>query len=72
LKHTCSKHRNIRRGFFERADLTRLLAHLPMSMQGIATFAFLTGWRTPSDILPLKWQQVDWSAGEVRLDAGTT
>src|SRR5262245_31344449 len=31
-----------------------------------------TGWRTPSEILPLEWRQVDMTAGEVRLDAGTT
>jgi integrase len=41
-------------------------------MQGIATFAFLTGWRTPSEILPLEWRRVDWTAGEIRLEAGTT
>ena len=41
-------------------------------MQGIARFAHVTGWRTPSEILPLEWRQVDMQAGEVRLDAGTT
>ena len=30
------------------------------------------GWRTPSEILPLEWRQVDRVAGEVRLDPGTT
>ena len=46
--------------------------HLPVYMRGIAAFAFITGWRTPSEILPLEWRQVDLDAGEVRLDAGTT
>jgi integrase len=41
-------------------------------MRGIATFAWITGWRTPSEILPLEWRQVDFVAGEVRLDPGTT
>jgi hypothetical protein len=26
----------------------------------------VTGWRTPSEILPLEWRQVDLKAGEVR------
>ena len=41
-------------------------------MRSIVAFAFITGWRTPSEILPLEWRQVDLQAGEVRLDAGTT
>ena len=38
----------------------------------MAAFAYTTGWRTPSEILPLEWRQVDFQAGEVRLDPGTT
>ena len=34
--------------------------------------AWITGWRTPSEIIPLEWRQVDWEAEEVRLDSGTT
>jgi integrase len=34
---------------------------------GIVAFAYITGWRTPSEILPLEWRQVDMKAGEVRL-----
>jgi len=41
-------------------------------LRGIAAFAYVTGWRTPSEILPLEWRQVDLTAGEVRLEAGTT
>ena len=41
-------------------------------MRGIAAFAFVTGWRTPSEILPLEWRQVDLKTGEVRLDVGAT
>ena len=63
---------NVRRGFFEPEDFQRIKGHLPVYMQGIAAFAFITGWRTPSEILPLEWRQVDLQAGEVRLDAGTT
>jgi integrase len=63
---------NIRRGFFEPDQCRAILNHLPPSMRGIAGFAFVTGWRTPSEILPLEWRHVDWQAREVRLDAGTT
>jgi integrase len=35
-------------------------------------FAQVTGWRVASEVLPLEWRQVDFTAGEVRLDAGTT
>ena len=66
------KEANIRRGFFEREQFEHVQRHLPAHMRGIAAFAFVTGWRTPSEILPLEWGQVDLKAGEVRLDAGTT
>ena len=63
---------NIRTGFFEPEQFTRMTQHLPEQMQGIVRFAYITGWRTPSEILPLQWPQVDMAAGEVRLDPGTT
>ena len=66
------KESNVRKGFFEREQLQNVAAHLPSHMRGIAEFAFVTGWRTPSEILPLEWRQVDMKAGEVRLDPGTT
>ncbi len=35
-------------------------------------FAYLTGWRVRSEVLPLTWRQVDFTAGTVRLEPGTT
>ena len=35
-------------------------------------FAYITGWRIDSEILPLEWLHVDFRSGEIRLDAGTT
>lgn len=35
-------------------------------------FAFATGWRTASEVLPLEWRHVDWRGRCVRLDAHTT
>ena len=36
------------------------------------TFAYITGWRITDEVLPLEWRQVDFQAGEVRLEPGTT
>ncbi len=63
---------NTRAGFFEREHLDRLRMHLPEEVKAFVTFAYLTGWRTLSEILPLQWKQVDFSAGIVRLEPGTT
>ena len=63
---------NVRAGFFEREQYLSVLRHLPTSMQPVVTFAFVTGWRINSEVLPLQWRQVDLKLGEVRLDPGTT
>jgi len=49
-----------------------VLAHLPEGMRPVVTFAYVTGWRINSEVLPLQWRQVDLRVGEVRLDPGTT
>ncbi len=36
------------------------------------TFAYVTGWRITSEIVPIQWRQVDLARGEVRLDPGST
>jgi len=61
-----------RRGFFEKAEYERLLAKLPEYLRQVITFAFWTGWRMRSEILPLTWEQIDLEKGTVRLWAGTT
>jgi integrase len=38
----------------------------------VIEFAYITGWRIPSEVLTLEWRQVDFKAGEVRLDPETT
>jgi integrase len=63
---------NVRTGFFERADFEAVRSHLPDALKGPITFACLTGWRVPSEILTLRWKQVDFAAGIVRLEPGTT
>jgi hypothetical protein len=63
---------NVRVGFFEYEQYKSVLAHLPEAMQPVVTFAYVTGWRINSDVLPLQWREVDLCLGEVRLDPGTT
>jgi len=63
---------NTRTGFFEREDFEAVRSHLPEPIQGVMTFAYCTGWRVRSEILPLQWKQIDWTAGTVRLEPGTT
>jgi integrase len=59
-----------RRGFFEPWQLEAVRAHLPNALQPVVTFAYLTGWRVMSEVLPLEWRAVDWEAREVRIDPG--
>lgn len=63
---------NVRQGFFERAEFDAILARLPAFLRPLLTFAYFTGWRTASELLPLTWAQVDLQAGTVRLYTGTT
>jgi integrase len=66
------KENNTRCGFFEREQFEAVRAHLPGYAQPAATFAYLTGWRLKAEILPLQWRQVDFKAGIVTLDVGST
>jgi integrase len=61
-----------RSGFFEHDQYESVLVQLPAHVQPVITFAYVTGWRCDSEVLPLQWRNVDLKAGEVRLDAGTT
>lgn len=45
---------NIRTGFFEEKDFRKLLKFLPIQVQPVARFAYITGWRIPSMVLPLQ------------------
>jgi integrase len=63
---------HIRTGFFERAEFEAVRDALLPHLRPFATFAYWTGWRWRSEILPLTADRVDLSAGTVRLDVGTT
>lgn len=64
--------RNTRSGFFEPEMLRAVLAHLAAPLRPVIEFAYITGWRIPSEVLTLEWRQVDFDAGEIRLDPETT
>lgn len=66
------KEDNVRVGFFERDQFLSMLQRLSEQVRPAATFAYITGWRIDSEVLPLEWRQVDFAAGEVRLDPGKT
>ncbi len=63
---------NARRGFFEPDAFAALLPHLSPAVQPVIRFAYVTGWRIQSEVLPLEWRQVDFMGGDIRLDPGTT
>ncbi len=63
---------NVRQGFFEREQFEAVRKYLPAYAKPVVTFMYLTGWRIRSEVLPLQWRQVDFQAGIVRLEPGTT
>jgi integrase len=61
-----------RAGFFEFADFERVRRRLPKEIRPLASFCYITGWRWKSEVARLRWQQVDFAAGTVSIDAGRT
>ena len=71
-KITMLEERNARTGFFERPLFETVRAKLNAPLRPVVTFAYITGWRVQSEVVPMHWRQVDFEAGTVRLDANTT
>ena len=63
---------NARQSFIEPDQLAALIATLPAPLRPVVQFAYFTGWRIRSEVLPLEWRQVDRPACVIRLEAGTT
>jgi integrase len=63
---------NVRKGFFEWEDFESVRAKLAQHLKAPMMFAYLTGWRVRSEILTLRWTNVDFRAGTIRLEPGTT
>jgi integrase len=71
-KVTMLRENNIRTGFFEREQFEAVQAKLAEPLRAVVHFAYVTGWRIQSELLPMQWRQIALDAGTVRLDAGTT
>jgi integrase len=56
-----------RRGFFEEKMFRAVLAKLIDYLRPAIEFCYITGWRVQSEVLPLRWDQVDFERGTVRL-----
>ena len=65
------KEDNVRKGFIEHENYIALRTALPDHLKPILTFAYFSGWRK-SEILNLKWNQVNLRDGIVRLETGET
>lgn len=62
---------NARSGFFEFEEWQAVRTRLPATVQRVGDFAFLTGWRI-MEILGLRWAEVDFATGFVRLPGRRT
>jgi integrase len=61
-----------RQGFFEAHEVEAVCGLLPVDLRPVVRFAYITGWRVPSEVLTLTWAQVSFEGGSVRLEPGTT
>ena len=61
---------NTRQGFFEREQFDGVKMKLPDALKPVVTFAYFTGWRVPSEVLPLQWARIDRAAKTIRLEPG--
>ena len=61
-----------RAGFFDRELIDAVCRHLPSPIAAVIRFAFLTGWRVDSEVVTIRWANIDWPGESIRLEAGTT
>jgi integrase len=61
---------NARKGFFEADQYRAVVERLPDYLKPVAMAAYITGWRTKSELLSRQWRHVDLDAGWLRLDPG--
>ncbi len=62
---------NVRQGFLTMTDVEAVAREMGADLGPVVRFAALTGWRK-HEVLSLRWRQVDFDAGTVRLEPGTT
>jgi Site-specific recombinase XerD len=61
---------NVRQGFFEREQFEAVKEKLRVPLQAMITFAYITGWRVPSEVLKLQWTRIDRETETIRLEPG--
>jgi integrase len=61
---------NTRKGFFEPGEYRAVINHLPEHLRPVAAIAYITGWRSKSELLTRQWRHVDFVNGWLRLDPG--
>jgi len=61
---------NVRKGFFEEDQLDAVCRRLGAVEADLTRFCAITGWRSKSEVFPLRWAQVDWAGECVRLEPG--
>lgn len=61
---------NVRTGFFEPEEFRTLVRHLPEPLQPLFIIAYITGWRTKSELLTRRWVDVDFVNRRLRLQPG--
>jgi integrase len=62
---------NVRQGFLEEPEFRAVQEELRPDVADVVEFLFWSGWRK-GEALPLTWSQVDFAAGVVRLEPGST
>lgn len=62
---------NVRKNFLTMGDVDAICGELNDHLAPTVRFAALTGWRK-SEVLGLRWLNVDFDAGTLRLEPGTT
>jgi len=63
---------NVRTGWLEPSQCDAIVAHLPVDLRAAVRFAYATGWRFKSEVLPLTADRLDLQVGTVRLDPQAT
>src|SRR5437773_534923 len=63
---------NVRRGFFEAEDFESVRRRLSPDLADFVSFLYTTGWRWRCEAARLRWTNIAFDAGEVRLEPGTT
>lgn len=62
--------KNVRKGFFEPSELDKLLKPMPKSLKPVFRVAYITGWRTKSELLTRQWKHVDFVNRRLRIEPG--